>query len=148
MWACSGTTSYWKGSWAVINWKCPPFFRKQFCCEHPWHTQGWFNSIDHLIIYSNKTSTEKKSGAKGGSTLEPFWKTLSLWRLQPSFPYIRAQNLGENSSTFDGGDKIMPWVELSYLPWIGSSELWLQFKKNVTLWPTWIYKARLSFRVK
>ncbi len=26
MWACSGTTSYWKGSWAVINWKCPPFF--------------------------------------------------------------------------------------------------------------------------
>ncbi len=26
MWACSGTTSYWKGPWAVSNWKCPPFF--------------------------------------------------------------------------------------------------------------------------
>ncbi len=26
MWACSGSTSYWKGSWAVITWTCPPFF--------------------------------------------------------------------------------------------------------------------------
>ncbi len=26
IWACSGTTSYLKGSWAVIDWKCPPFF--------------------------------------------------------------------------------------------------------------------------
>ena len=25
MWACSGTTSYWKGSLAVFNWKCPLF---------------------------------------------------------------------------------------------------------------------------
>ncbi len=25
MWAYTGTTSYWKGSLAVINWKCPPF---------------------------------------------------------------------------------------------------------------------------
>ena len=25
MWACSGTTSCLKGSWAVFNWKCPPF---------------------------------------------------------------------------------------------------------------------------
>ncbi len=27
MWACSGTTSYWKGSWAVINRKCPPLIK-------------------------------------------------------------------------------------------------------------------------
>ncbi len=26
MWAYPGTTSYWKGSRALINWKCPPFF--------------------------------------------------------------------------------------------------------------------------
>ncbi len=25
MWACSGTTSYWKRSRAVVNGKCPPF---------------------------------------------------------------------------------------------------------------------------
>ncbi len=27
MWACFGTTSYWKGSWAVVNWKCPAFLQ-------------------------------------------------------------------------------------------------------------------------
>ncbi len=32
MWACSGTTSFWKGSWAVINWKCPPFFATMHSC--------------------------------------------------------------------------------------------------------------------
>ncbi len=25
MWECPGTISYWKGSWAVVNWKRPPF---------------------------------------------------------------------------------------------------------------------------
>ncbi len=33
MWACSETNSYWKGSWVVINWKCPPFFFLQNKCE-------------------------------------------------------------------------------------------------------------------
>ena len=28
--------------------------------------------------------------------------------------------LDENSSTFKGGAKIVPWVELSYAPWNGS----------------------------
>ena len=26
MWACTGTIIYWKGSKAVINSECPPFF--------------------------------------------------------------------------------------------------------------------------
>ncbi len=33
MWTCSGTNSYWKGSWAVFNWKCPPFLMHRSICH-------------------------------------------------------------------------------------------------------------------
>ncbi len=57
MWACSGTTSYWKGSWAVINWKCPPFFDPQVCFWGFAH-----NNLNMVHINQHQAFTEEWKG--------------------------------------------------------------------------------------
>ncbi len=56
----------------------------------------------------------EKKWSQNGSTLEPFWKTVPLWRMEPGvepFCQICQKNVGT---------KIVAPVELSYVPWNGS----------------------------
>ncbi len=37
MWASSETISYWKGSWADVDRKCPTFLKEIGCTFFPFH---------------------------------------------------------------------------------------------------------------
>ncbi len=117
-----------------------------------------FSSLtDHVMLRNTHILSQEKNfalftyfdlkGTTGGlpslrKNVEPFWKTVPPWRVEPFFPLIIMFGkktappsevapfpktapgvdlfLDKNSSTFERGTKIVPGVELSYVLWNGS----------------------------
>ncbi len=71
-----------------------------------------------VFMYPLLIAHWEKMGSQNGSILEPFWKTVPLSRVEPFFSLNN--RLDKHSSTGEGGTKIVPGVELSYVLWNGS----------------------------
>ena len=67
IWACTGTISYWKGAWAVIDRKCPTFF--VLCISK------------FLVLFFMQAQMED---ATGKNPLQ-LYRSLSQLRKQPAF---------------------------------------------------------------